>query len=218
VRWLCSLPLPRNTFRLPGISKARWHRYLFRRHVKDILRWTVRLNEGDPAGFSKRVNWLIRKKFFPDRDGGSDGQITGRGEAGCGSAVASRNPQCTSSLQEAPKCCDTCYTSTTSDGEPGAHGLAIGQPQPNTLVRYRAGSPTPSGHGHGDVGPRAGGCATNPEPRRVPPEYATRSGERDGSRSQQRPTGASEESCGESPGPTRRSPWSPPARHKRPRR
>lgn len=79
VRWLCFLPLPSNTFRVAGISEARWHRYLFQRHVKDILNWRERLNEGNPEGFSDRVNWLLRHKVFPERGAEDDTEFAGGG-------------------------------------------------------------------------------------------------------------------------------------------
>jgi hypothetical protein len=95
VRWLCALPLLRNMHRVPGIIEARWHRYLFQRHVKDILYWSMRLKKGDPAGFFNTVNWLIWNKFFPDRDSDCNGEI--REEAR--QAMPTRSPTGTPSAQ-----------------------------------------------------------------------------------------------------------------------
>jgi hypothetical protein len=92
VRWLCSLPLPRNTFRVAGISEARWHRYLFRRHVKDILSWRERLAEGNPEGFSDRVNWLLRYKVFPECPEESNADIDGGRNTSYGNELPRTHP------------------------------------------------------------------------------------------------------------------------------
>jgi hypothetical protein len=52
VSWMCSLALPSRTHRSAAVLDARWHRYLFRRHVNNVLGWTTQREKGDPKGFS----------------------------------------------------------------------------------------------------------------------------------------------------------------------
>ena len=49
------------------------------RHIKDILNWRERLNEGNPEGFSDRVNWLLWHKVFTERGTEDDTEFAGRG-------------------------------------------------------------------------------------------------------------------------------------------
>lgn len=62
--WLRNLPLPPRTRRLPGVPDHTWHRFLIRRHIQHILRWTSRRSEGDPDGFTV-VDDIIRGVLFP---------------------------------------------------------------------------------------------------------------------------------------------------------
>jgi hypothetical protein len=74
------------------LLNARWHRFLFKRHVKDILYWMMRLKEGDPEGFSEHVNWLLWNKFFLDRDEEGRDEIVRRSEAGNSYTLACTKP------------------------------------------------------------------------------------------------------------------------------
>lgn len=66
VDWLCSIPLPPRTYRKAGSPEYLWLRYLFRRQVQHILKWTTRREEDDPTGFGLAVNTLIRERLFPE--------------------------------------------------------------------------------------------------------------------------------------------------------
>lgn len=87
--WMCELALPPRTRRLAGVSEAHWLRILFCRHFQQILGWKERLSEGNPAGFSDKVNWLIRHNFFPEQVGGCQDSEVARAGEGSG-ADASR--------------------------------------------------------------------------------------------------------------------------------
>jgi hypothetical protein len=63
---MLSLPLPPRTARSAEVADCHWHRFLFRRHLQSILRWTTRRAEGASDGFSGKLNWLIRSVLFPD--------------------------------------------------------------------------------------------------------------------------------------------------------
>lgn len=66
LEYMLSLLLSPRTARSIGIADFIWHRFLFRRHLQNILRWTTRRPEGASDGFSEKLNWLIRCVFFPD--------------------------------------------------------------------------------------------------------------------------------------------------------
>jgi hypothetical protein len=218
VRWMCSLPLPRNTYKVAGISEAHWQRFLFRRHVKDILYWTIRLKEGDPVGFSERVNWLIRNKFFPEREGEGDDEIAGRSEAGRCHELPCTKPERTGSIKEAPQCCNACYTSMASGRESATDGVAVPESKHQPPGSPSGDNPHPSTGRHGEFGSSARRCAPNPKPGRILPRSLMRSGEGEGRTPASANTRATSESYAESPGPPRRSPWSPPGHPKRGRR
>ena len=94
VQWMCSMPRPPRTRRKEGVCDSQWHRFLFRRHVQRILGWKERLAEGDPAGFSDAVNFLLRTKFFPDSDSKPDGEAAGAGQSRCPPPKSTIRSQC----------------------------------------------------------------------------------------------------------------------------
>lgn len=83
VEFMCALPLPPRTYRKPGIASHLWLRYLFRRHVQAILKWTTRREETDPTGFGSEVNSLIRERLFPEPATHRDGATAIRCEEPC---------------------------------------------------------------------------------------------------------------------------------------
>lgn len=75
------LPLPPRTQRKSGTPDWKWGRFLFRRHIQHVLKWTARREEGDPSGFGDWLNILIRERLFPEPPKPvRDGQDEGRGE------------------------------------------------------------------------------------------------------------------------------------------
>jgi hypothetical protein len=175
------------------------------------------LAEGNPEGFSDRVNWLLRYKVFPECPKESNADIDGGGSIGYGDELPRTHPQRSSLIEEAPQCCFVCTTSTARSAEPGDTGIAIARPKHRPL----AAQPAPLAanqrsfcHSDGEIGPRVGGCTTNSQPRRTLPDSFMRSGEQEGRKPQRATMGASQESYGESPGPRRKSPWSPTAKCK----
>lgn len=63
--YLLSLPLPPRIILL-AVPSARNFRFLFRRHVASLLRWTERREEGEYHGFTDSVNKFVREIWWPD--------------------------------------------------------------------------------------------------------------------------------------------------------
>ena len=85
---LHSVPPPPRTHRKPGIEDYCWGRFLIRRHIQHVLKWTARREEGDPEGFGERLNGLIRDILFPEPvtslcDGEDEGCGKGGGKTQC---------------------------------------------------------------------------------------------------------------------------------------
>lgn len=98
--WMFTQPLPRNCVRDPTKPDHVWGRLLFPKHISDILHWTRRLKEGDPEGFSKEINLLIREVLFPEPRGRDDNDEVDRvarsAEEGARSVCAARGRRSTS--------------------------------------------------------------------------------------------------------------------------
>ena len=120
---MCSLPRPPRTRRKEGVSDLQWHRFLFRRHVQRILGWKERLAEGDPAGFSDAVNFLLRIKFFLDSDSKPDGEAARAGQSRCPPPKSTIRSQCsTTSSENRVQVMGEC-PSITNQEESFPHGL-----------------------------------------------------------------------------------------------
>lgn len=65
--YLLSLPLPRGVV-LPQVLGPRNFRFLFRRNVAALLRWTERRSEGESRGFSDSINNFVREIWWPDSE------------------------------------------------------------------------------------------------------------------------------------------------------
>lgn len=79
---LRSLPLPPRTHRKPGTPDYLWGRFLFRRHIQAILKWTARREETDPTGFGEWLNGLIRNQLFQEPNTSGNGEDEGRSKGG----------------------------------------------------------------------------------------------------------------------------------------
>lgn len=90
VDWMRSIPLPPRTYRKVGTPDHLWHRFLFRRHVQHILKWTTRRGESDPTGFGAEVNTLIRERLFTEPKIEDDGSTAVTCSVTCSGASSER--------------------------------------------------------------------------------------------------------------------------------
>lgn len=104
-QWMCRLPLPPWTYRKPDTPDHLWLRFLFRRHVQHILKWTRRRDEDDPEGFGAEVNTLIRVTLFPEPHNDAHGAVKGGCEGARNAAEGGRSA-----------CSDDNHSGRLSDG------------------------------------------------------------------------------------------------------